>query len=108
MDRLHYDNIFEAISADTAEAADMEFRADLLLVIRQIIEQRGWSQKEAAGALDVAQPRVSELLGGKLSLFSADKLISLLAKLGYRIKPQYEPERQQPLKVKVRQTDRAA
>ena len=108
MERLQYDNIFEAITDDAAEAADMEFRADMLLVIRKIIEQKGWTQKEAAAALDVAQPRVSELLRGKLDLFSADKLISFLAKLGYRIKPQFVPERQQPLKVKVRKEALAA
>ncbi|WP_299205414.1 helix-turn-helix transcriptional regulator [uncultured Amphritea sp.] len=108
MERLQYDNIFEAITDDAAEAADMEFRADMLLVIRKIIEQKGWTQKEAAAALDVAQPRVSELLRGKLDLFSADKLISFLAKLGYRIKPQFVPGRQQPLKVKVRQEALAA
>lgn len=108
MTRLKYDNIFEAITDDTAEAADMEFRADLLLVIRSIIEKNEWNQAEAAQALGVTQPRVSELLRGKLGLFSSDKLVSYLALLGYRIKPQFEPARQQPLKVKVFHTPSAA
>lgn len=108
MERLQYNNIFEAITDDAAEAADMEFRADMILVIRKIIEQKEWTQKEAASALGVAQPRVSELLRGKVDLFSADKLISFLAKLGFRIKPQFVAERQQPLKVRVSQEALAA
>lgn len=101
MSDLQFNNIFEAITSDSAEAADLEFRADLMLVIRKIIQQNEWTPRQAADTLCVAQPRISELMNGKVKLFSADKLIGFLAQLGYRIKPSFNPERQRPLTVKV-------
>ncbi|MBW8319287.1 MAG: XRE family transcriptional regulator [Rhizobium sp.] len=87
MSKLSYDNIFDAMTEDDAEAADLRFRADLLLTLRKVIESKGWKQAEIAEVLDVSQPRVSELMRGKIELFSADKLIGLLAKLNIRLKP---------------------
>lgn len=101
-EKLQYTNIFDAICDEPEVAADMEFRADMILVIRDIIISNGWEPREIAERLGLRQPRVSELMNGKVKLFSSDKLIGLLAQLGYRFKPQYEPTRQQPLKVKVR------
>lgn len=89
MERLDYKNIFEAITDDASEAADLEFRADLMLVLRRIFESKKWSQAEIGEALEVPQPRVSELMRGKVSTVSADKLICYLAKLGFRFKPKY-------------------
>lgn len=91
MSVLTYTNIFDAITEDKAEAADLQFRADLMLVMRDIFEARGWSQEEIGSALGVKQPRVSELMRGKVDKFSSDKLIGFLAKLGFRFKPIYQP-----------------
>jgi predicted XRE-type DNA-binding protein len=85
MEQLKYDNIFDAIADDPSEAADLKFRSDLMLFIRERV--RGRSQKQIAEALGVAQPRVSELMSGKIQLFSADKLIGILAQLGVRFTP---------------------
>ncbi|WP_331375564.1 helix-turn-helix domain-containing protein [Sinorhizobium chiapasense] len=89
MTQLAYDSIFDAIADDPAEAADLQFRADLMITLRKIFEDRGWRQAEIAAALDVPQPRVSELMRGKIDLFSADKLIGLLAKVNVRLRPSY-------------------
>jgi predicted XRE-type DNA-binding protein len=85
MEQLKYDNIFDAIADDPKEAADLKFRADLMLVIRERV--RGYSQAQIGRALGVPQPRVSELLSGKIDLFSSDKLIGILAQLGVRFRP---------------------
>jgi predicted XRE-type DNA-binding protein len=108
MERLQFDNIFEATTDDKAEAADLEFRADLLLVIRKIVDENDWSPSETATALGVTQPRISELMRGKISLFSSDKLIRFLSILGYRLKAQYQSDRQKPLQVKVTHHDTVA
>jgi predicted XRE-type DNA-binding protein len=84
---LEYTNIFDSITEDSALAADLQFRSDLLMTIIDIIDHKGWKQAEIAQALEVPQPRVSELLRGKISLFSSDRLIGYLAKLGYRLRP---------------------
>lgn len=87
MERLEYDNIFDAMADTSAEAADLQFRADLMLTLRKLLEERKLRQAEIAKALDVSQPRVSELMRGKIDLFSADKLIGFLARLDVRLRP---------------------
>lgn len=86
-EKLEYTNIFESITEDASLAADLQFRSDLLMTLIGIIDNNGWKQAEIAQALDIPQPRVSELLRGKISLFSSDRLIGYLAKLGYRLRP---------------------
>jgi predicted XRE-type DNA-binding protein len=85
--KLEYTNIFESITDDPAIAADLQFRANLLSTLIDIINSKGWKQSDIAQALKIPQPRVSELLRGKLSLLSSDRLIGYLAKLGYQLKP---------------------
>ncbi len=75
---LDYDNIFDVMADSPAEAADLQFRADLMLTLRKLLEERKLRQAEIAEALGVSQPRVSELMRGKIDLFSADKLIGCL------------------------------
>ncbi|MDZ7875951.1 MAG: XRE family transcriptional regulator [Rhizobium sp.] len=87
MERLEYDNIFEVIAGSPAEAADLQFRADLMLTLRKLLEERNLRQGEIAELLGVSQPRVSELMRGKIDLFSADKLIGLLARLEVQLRP---------------------
>ena len=87
MSELKFKNIFDAISDDPAEAADLEFRADMILVLRNYFDAQKWSTADIMAALEIPQPRVSELTSGKVSKFSSDKLIRFLAKIGYQIKP---------------------
>lgn len=87
MERLEYDNIFDAMAESPGEAADLQFRADLMLTLRKLLEERKLRQAEMAEALGVSQPRISELMHGKIELFSADKLIGLLARLNVRLRP---------------------
>jgi predicted XRE-type DNA-binding protein len=92
MTRLVFDNIFETVTDSKEEAADLQFRADLILTLRGIFHQKGWNNSEIASALAVPQSRVSELLRGKVHLFSADRLIGFLAKLDIRLKPAFSEE----------------
>lgn len=87
MERLEFDNIFDVMADSAAEAADLQFRADLMLTLRKLLEDRKLRQAEIAEALGVSQPRVSELMRGKIDLFSADKLIGFLARLDVRLRP---------------------
>ena len=99
--KLKYSNIFEAITETAEEAADTEFRADLMLVLREFFRAQEASQVHIAQMLGIPQPRVSELMTGKVDKFSSDKLIGLLAKLGIRFRPATVPAaRGRPLRVK--------
>ena len=87
MTKLAYDNVFDAIAGSPQESADLQFRADMMLVLRSIFESKGMTQDEIGSALGIPQPRVSELMRGKVEKVSADKLIRYLASVGYRIQP---------------------
>ena len=90
MTQLTYTNIFDAIEENPAEAADLEFRSDLLIVMRGIFESRDWRQADIMEALAIPQSRASELCNGKIDKFSSDKLLGYLAALGVRFKPNYK------------------
>ncbi|MBS0416361.1 MAG: XRE family transcriptional regulator [Proteobacteria bacterium] len=85
--KLQYTNIFEALTDDAQEAADLQFRADLMLVLREFFREREATQAQIGRMLGIPQPRVSELARGKVDKFSADKLIGFLARVGIRFKP---------------------
>ena len=98
--KLKYPNIFEAITKNAEEAADIEFRADLMLVLRDFFCEQEASQARIGRMLRIPQPRVSELMTGKVNKFSSDKLIGFLAKVGIRFRPATVPATKgRPLRV---------
>lgn len=64
----------------------MLIRADLMIHIQKLIAARGLKQKAAAKTLGVTQPRISDLLRGRIDLFSTDALIDMLARLGATVR----------------------
>lgn len=78
-------NVFTDLGFPPGEAAVMALRADLMGRLRLLIEERGWSQEEAAAALSIGQSRVSDLVRGKWDKFSLDMLITLAARAGKRV-----------------------
>ena len=107
-EQLVYDNIFDAICGDESEAADMQFRSDLMTVIRKAAEFHRYTPKDLEAVLGVSQPRVSELLNGKIEKCSSDKLLSYLAKLGFRIRPSFSTDSPIQLQVQVQVNTQAA
>lgn len=86
-------NVFRDLGFTGAEAEHLLVRADLLIALQEAIESRGLKQAEAARLLGVTQPRVSDLLRGRLDLVSSDTLIDMLARLGVRVRIQVKPGR---------------
>ena len=79
-------NVFKDVGFPDDEAEHLRVRADLLIQIQQALQARGLKQAEAARLLGVTQPRVSDLVRGRIDLFSVDSLIDMLARLGVRVK----------------------
>ena len=79
-------NVFKDIGFPDDEAEHLRVRADLLIQIQETLKARGLKQAEAARFLGVTQPRVSDLVRGRIDLFSVDSLIDMLARLGVRVK----------------------
>ncbi|MDQ2667382.1 MAG: XRE family transcriptional regulator [Gemmatimonadota bacterium] len=77
-----YTNAFEAVGFPPAEAEHLRIRADLMIEVERLITARGLTQAEAAKALHVTQPRISDLMRGKIDRFSIDTLVEMLSRAG--------------------------
>ena len=86
-------NVFRDLGFSADEAEHLKIRSDLMLNLQKVIAARGLKQGEAADLLGVTQPRVSDLMRGRIDLFSTDALIDMLAKLGIRAKVVLRPSR---------------
>ena len=80
-----YDSVWDAISDTPAEALNMQMRSELMVALKKIIKEKGWTQAEAAKQLGVTQPRISDLLRGKISLFGLDSLVNMVAAAGHTL-----------------------
>ena len=86
-------NVFRDIGFSPDEAEYLKIRSELMVSLQKVITVRGLKQAEAAKLLDVTQPRVSDLMRGRIDLFSIDTLIDMLARLGIRAKVVLQPSR---------------
>jgi predicted XRE-type DNA-binding protein len=86
-------NVFRDVGFPAEQAEHLLVRSDLLIQLQKAIASRGMKQAEAAKALKVTQPRVSDLLRGRIDLFSTDTLIDMLARLGIRVRLVLKPSR---------------
>lgn len=77
------DNVFRDIGFSEGEAENLLLRSELMSQVREVA--RGYTQQEAAKILGITQPRLNQLLKGKISLFSLDALVNMLAKAGMRV-----------------------
>jgi predicted XRE-type DNA-binding protein len=75
-------NVFADLGFDAEEAENLKVRADLMIELSKLIEAQELTQAAAAKLLGVTQPRVSDLLRGKIDRFSVDGLIEMLGRAG--------------------------
>lgn len=89
MKKLEYEeftNVWEALENTPEEVANLTLRSDLMMQIEELIEASGWTQAEAAKQCRVTQPRINDLLRGRISRFSLDALVNIAAALGRKVK----------------------
>jgi predicted XRE-type DNA-binding protein len=86
-------NVFRDLGFRVEEAEHLRIRADLMIQLQKVIEAGGLKQARVAKILRVTQPRVSDLLRGRIDLFSTDALIDMLARFGVRVKLVLRPPR---------------
>ena len=79
-------NVFRDMGFRREKAEHLLIRADLMIQVQKLVAARGLKQKAAAKTLGVTQPRVSDLLRGRIDLFSTDALIDMLARLGATVR----------------------
>lgn len=75
-------SVWDAIEDTPAEAKNMKLRSTLMMDLKDYIVSAGLSQAEAAKLFNITQPRVSDLMRGKINLFGIDALVNLAAAAG--------------------------
>ena len=86
-------NVFRDLGFTSEEAEHLKIRSDLMIQLQKLIAGRGLRQAQVAKILGVTQPRVSDLLRGRIDLFSTDAIIDMLARFGVRVKIVLKPSR---------------
>jgi len=77
MKRQRFANVWDALEDNSAMAASMTMRSDILIVLRQQITTWKVTQAEAGRRLQITQPRLNDLLRGRIAKFSLDALVDL-------------------------------
>ena len=90
MNTTEFTNVWDAIADTPEQAANMRARAELMRQIAAIIKENHWKQAEAAKRCGVTQPRISDLLRGRVSCFSLDALVNIATAIGKRVHVEIE------------------
>jgi len=85
MKKQKFESVWDAIENTQAEAASMKARSELMIALRDIIERQGITQAEAAKKLGITQPRLNDLLRGRINRFSLDALFDLAVRAGLEL-----------------------
>ena len=80
-----FDNIWEALENNPAQAANLKLRSSLMMEILEFVRKTGLTQAEAAKKLGTTQPRLNDVLKGKIDKCTVDRLVNMLAAVGYRV-----------------------
>ena len=78
-DKQRFNSVWDALEDTPEQAACMRVRSELMMALTEVIHGRGMTQSEASALFGVTQPRISDLMRGKITLFSIDTLIDMAA-----------------------------
>jgi predicted XRE-type DNA-binding protein len=93
MSRKRFSSVWDAIEDSAAEAASMKLRAELANEIIERMHGLKLTQAKAAEVIGVTQPRISDLMRGRLNLFSLDALVDMADRIGLRTRMIVSPKR---------------
>lgn len=82
MEIEEYANVWDALADTPAQAANLSARSELMIALHDRVTGWGLTQAEAARRLGLTQPRLNDLLRGKLDKFSLDALVNLIPAAG--------------------------
>lgn len=85
MKSVRFANVWDAIEDDPDVAENLRLRAELMIALHEHIERVGMTQARAAMLFGVTQPRISDLMRGKIALFSLDALVNMARAAGLRV-----------------------
>ncbi|MBS3025449.1 helix-turn-helix domain-containing protein [Acidiphilium multivorum] len=85
MSNERFTSVWDAIEDTPAEAENMKLRSALIMALKERITREGLSQSQAAKLFGVTQPRISDLLRGKINLFGLDTLVNMAVSAGLHV-----------------------
>ncbi|HVC16610.1 MAG TPA: XRE family transcriptional regulator [Rhodanobacter sp.] len=85
MSKQRHASVWEAIEDTPAEVENMKLRSELMMALKAHITRTEMSQAQAAKLFGVTQPRVSDLMRGKITLFGIDALVNMAAAAGLHV-----------------------
>ena len=85
MSNERFASVWDAIEVTPAQAENMRLRSALMMALKDHITSARLSQSQAARMFGVTQPRVSDLMRGKIELFGLDSLVNMAAAAGLRV-----------------------
>jgi predicted XRE-type DNA-binding protein len=91
MSNKQFTSVWNAIEDTPEEAENMKLRSDLMIALKQYITHAGLSQSQVAKRFCVTQPRVSDLMCGKINLFSLDALVNMVTAAGMYVEMRVHP-----------------
>ena len=85
MSNERFASVWDAIEDTPAQTENMKLRSALMMALKDHITRQGLSQSQAAKVFGVTQPRISDLMRGKIELFGLDTLVNMLAAAGLHV-----------------------
>ncbi|MEO6563908.1 MAG: helix-turn-helix domain-containing protein [Nitrosospira sp.] len=85
MSNERFDSVWDAIENTPEEAENMKLRSSLMLALKNHLVRANISQAQAAQLFGVTQPRISDLMRGKINLFALDALVNMAAAAGLHV-----------------------
>jgi predicted XRE-type DNA-binding protein len=80
-----FDSVWDAIEDDPGTRENLKLRSELMFALTRHIRREGWTQAQAAKLLGVTQPRISNLMRGKINSFGLDMLVQMATAAGLRV-----------------------
>lgn len=86
MRKKRYASVWDAIEDSPAEAENLKLRSTLMMALKTHLASSGLTQVQMAKLFGITQPRVSDLLRGKINLFGLDALVNMASAAGLHVK----------------------
>ncbi len=85
MTKKAFDDVWDAIEPDGGLAQNLRLRSALMMKIAEYVEQSGLTQAEAARRLGTTQPRLNDVIKGRIEKCTVDRLINMLSRAGFKV-----------------------
>ena len=95
------ENVFIDCGFPPAEAENLRIRAKMMMALTGYIQERKITQSRAAIVMGVSQPRISDLIRGKIGLFTIDTLVNMVTAAGLKVDVDITAGRSRPKNKQV-------